>query len=234
MDRPMTGPQRAPEPISEERLDHIAEAIEVVASTGETTAAFLSLDTVRALLREVDRLRTPQPAVPHVVHPDQLADLQAMGVDRGCVASEPAVPATEAVRLAERVLAAEKGMTPGPWNYGPLFKDMAGDYVIWQGKRKRQCECLLTVGGLSQPCLPPEAAVLFQVEENNARGVCLLRTAAPDLARAIIEMAGRIERAVAGIDGLLSNLNPGEPVPVTKRQMVDLRAILAGDERRDA
>jgi hypothetical protein len=45
------------------------------------------------------------------------------------------------------------------------------------------------------------------------------------------EMAGRIERAIAGIDGLLSNLNPGEPVPVTKRQMGDLRAILAGDER---
>lgn len=63
--------------------------------------------------------------------------------------------------------------TPGPWDWGPLIRDMAGDYMIWRrrAKRRKRREFVATVGGLTQPICPPDAEILFQADADNAAAI---------------------------------------------------------------
>ncbi len=72
--------------------------------------------------------------------------------------------------------------TPGPWESGPLFDDIAGDYVVWAGRTKRgKRKYLGNVGGIVQPVIPRTLAnmVVFDLEAKDAAFIAAARTALP-------------------------------------------------------
>lgn len=72
--------------------------------------------------------------------------------------------------------------TKGPWFFGPLFRDIAGDFMVWKLTKKAKRDFVGTVGGLTQPVLPPgEADILFQAERDNAEFIAHAREDIPYL-----------------------------------------------------